>query len=98
MEFKKLVFTTVHGALSDYEEARLGCFSVQIWCTKNAEEEVSAYHITLCSGIKELDSAHVLISSFHDSNEEKRIEKAHDYAKYTAQELFENYLKTNFMI
>lgn len=97
MEIKMLHFQEAEGVLNGYEEASAGCLTARIWKRKDSKGNLGAFVVTLDSDADQLDGATVYLSSFEDVEEERRIEEAHEHAKCVAQEMFENYVKTNFL-
>lgn len=92
MRFKQLHFTKVQNILDNYEEANAGFITARIWERKDKESNLNAFTVVLDSGANhQLDEATVIISEF------ETIEDAQEHARSVAQEMFENYIKNNFL-
>ena len=97
MGFKTLHFHKVINILDGYEEAHAGCLTARLWMKHNNRGELNAFVVTLDSDADQLDGATVYLSDFEDLEEDRRIGEACEHAKCVAQELFEKYIRENFL-
>ena len=92
MKFKQLHFAKAQNCvLNSYEEANAGFITARIWERKDKEGNLKAFQVVLDSDADQLDGATVVVSEFES------IEDAQEHARSVAQEMFENYIKNNFL-
>ena len=98
MKIKTLQFYSVQGVINDYEQADAGCLYVRIWPRKNKNNSIKAFQITIDTDADQVDGAFVTVEpNMSDLTEDEVVERANKTAKMKAQEMFENYIRNNFL-
>lgn len=99
MKIKRLQFRNVPHVLKDYEEADAGCLVARIWREPDRCEAPGIFKITLETGRGQVDSRSISISdTFMQYAREEILEQLHSRMHKMAQEMFEKYIKENFLL
>ncbi len=99
MKIKQLQFRSVPHVLKDYEEANVRCLVARIWREPDRCEAPGIFKITLETGREQVDSRSISVSdTFIQYARKEILEQLHDRMHKMAQEMFEKYIKENFLL